>query len=260
MHKIPIITHDSDSVAGLANKIVGRYAKIRTSGMSSNHDNSSVTFVGIPVDERIKPISASAQRKFKEEIGFPPSSLVLLVGGAGLGSRDVNNATLAIASDLLKKYKALYLIHFTGNKHEQEVKAKYDNLPKPIKSRILVLGFTPEFYKYTGAADLIVTRAGATTIAELAIQKKPVILIPAPQLTGGHQLQNAQELNSLDAVEVIQNDSKPEALMGTISNLLDHPILRKKLSQNIGSTAKADASKALAKILIAEATLKQGHL
>lgn len=257
MHKIPIVTHDSDSVAGLANKIVGRYAKVRTSGMPTKLDTSPIKFVGIPVDERIKPISPTAQKKFKEDIGFPPSSPVLLVGGAGLGSRDVNNATIAIAPELLKKYKNLQLVHLTGNMHEREVKAKYDNLSQSLKSRIRVIGFTPDFYKYTGAADIIVTRAGATTIAELAIQKKPVILIPAPQLSGGHQLKNAQELKNFDAAEVVQNDSEPKMLLKSITNLFDHPELREKLSQNIGSIAQADASETLAKILIAEATSKQ---
>ncbi len=258
--KIPIVTHDSDAVPGLANRIVGRFAQIHTFGMPDadyKYPKDSVRYVGIPLDERIKPITIKAQTDFKRQLGLPADSLVLLVGGAGHGATAVNNKAVAIAPDLLKRFKNLHLIHIAGHKHEAEVASKYQSVAADNLWRITVLGFTPDFYKYTGAADVVITRAGATTIAELATQRKAVVLIPAPQLTGGHQLKNAKILKRKGAVQVVDNDAAPPELLKVVANLLKDVAARQKLAESLGSFAKIDAADELAKILLDVASKTQ---
>lgn len=251
--RIPIVTHDSDTVPGLANRIVGRFAKIHTTGMPATHykyPKESTYYVGIPIDERIKPVSQKLQSGFKKELGLPTDSLVLLVGGAGLGARDVNDKVIATAPSLLERFGNLWIIHIAGQKHQTQVAAAYAATAPTELKRIQVLGFSADFYKYTAAADLIITRAGATTIAELAAQRKAVILIPAPHLTGGHQLKNAEELVRNEAALVVANEAEPEDLRKVITELLEDRSKRQKLADNLGGLAKTDAADKLAELIL----------
>jgi UDP-N-acetylglucosamine--N-acetylmuramyl-(pentapeptide) pyrophosphoryl-undecaprenol N-acetylglucosamine transferase len=113
-----------------------------------------------------------------------------------------------------------------------------------------VLGFTNELYKYIGAADLVISRAGATQIAELAAAHKACILMPSTFLAGGHQVKNAEALQKIGAVEVVADDVSAEALLGKIVKLLSDPIKRKSLAQKLGSTAKLKAASDLADLLL----------
>ena len=254
--RVPIVTHDSDTVPGLANRIIGRFARIHATGMSADlygYPSGSVRYVGIPLDERIKAVDADSQADYKRQLVLPKASTMLLVGGAGLGSKDINDKVLAIAPQLLGEFEDLRITHISGQKHQAAVQAGYESALSDAADRVKVVGFTPEFYKYTGAADVVITRAGATTIAELAAQKKAVILIPAPYLTGGHQLKNAEALAAVQAAEVIRNDAPPEELKALIEKLLKDKKRRARLAAALGSQAKIDAAGELAAILMAAA-------
>jgi UDP-N-acetylglucosamine--N-acetylmuramyl-(pentapeptide) pyrophosphoryl-undecaprenol N-acetylglucosamine transferase len=112
------------------------------------------------------------------------------------------------------------------------------------------LRYTNDLYKYVGAADLIVSRAGATAVAEFAAAKKACILIPNPFLTGGHQVKNAESLQKVGAVEVVANEASVETLLGKIVKLLSSPTKRESLANKLGSTAKLEAADNLAEILL----------
>lgn len=250
--RIPIITHDSDSVPGLANRIVGRFAKIHATALPQkyyHYAKDTIRYVGIPVDERVEPVTLAKQESYKNQINIDTKSRVLLVGGAGLGARDLNNNFVGIVPELLKQFSELFIIHITGQKHLQSVKAMYDSELKGQINKVRVLDFTPDFYKYSGAADVVITRAGATTIAELATQRKAVILVPASQLSGGHQLKNAQILKDNKAAIVVSNHDSKE-LLHEISNLLSSKNRREELAERISRFAKKDAAEELAKLII----------
>ncbi|MEX0881652.1 MAG: glycosyltransferase, partial [Candidatus Saccharimonadales bacterium] len=96
----------------------------------------------------------------------------------------------------------------------------------------------------------------ATTIAELAAQRKAVVLIPAPYLTGGHQLKNAEELAKNQAALVVANDAPPDKLLQTVTKVLKDGSLRQKLADNLGKLAKIDAADKLAELLLGIANKK----
>jgi len=252
--KIPIITHDSDALPSLTNKILGRWAAVHATGMAPTYYDyppASMRYVGIPVDERIKPVSKADQESFKKQLGLPAGDLVLLIGGAGLGSRELNDKVIQITPDLLQTIKNLQIIHIAGVQHQSAVEAAYaQKLPAHKRGRVKVLGFTDEFYKYTGAADLVISRAGATTLAELALQKKAVLLMPAPFLSGGHQLKNAEQLKNLQAAEVVDNNVTPEKLFDSVVQLLQGDKKRARLATNLAATAHPNAAKDLAAIIL----------
>lgn len=254
IQKVPIITHDSDIVPGLANRIVGRWAKVHATGMPAkyyNYPKSSIQYVGVPIDERITPAASQSSDTYKRELGIANEETVLLVGGAGLGAKDINNLVITSAPTLLKEVPNLKILHISGGAHELEVKHKYKEiLGESGAKRVKVLGFSPEFYKYLTVADLVITRAGATTMAELAMLKKASILIPAPFLTGGHQIRNAKEYEENGSAVVLANDVQPEDFQRTVASLLQNPRRRGELSVNIGRYAKPEAAGNLAGIII----------
>jgi UDP-N-acetylglucosamine--N-acetylmuramyl-(pentapeptide) pyrophosphoryl-undecaprenol N-acetylglucosamine transferase len=250
---IPIVTHDSDAQPGLANRIIGRWAKIHATAMEPkfyDYPKATVRWVGIPIDERTKRVDAKTQASYKEQIGLPPTAVVLLISGGGLGSKSINDKMLAIAPKLLDN-KKLNIIHITGEKSAGEVRQGYlQVLDDPLAKRVKVLGFTGEFYRYVGAADLIIGRAGATSLAEFAAAGKPCIIIPSPYLSGGHQLKNAYQLEAQKAIDVVDNDVSPEVLLKKVSELLEDEGKRRRLAERLAATAKSDAANELAAILL----------
>jgi UDP-N-acetylglucosamine--N-acetylmuramyl-(pentapeptide) pyrophosphoryl-undecaprenol N-acetylglucosamine transferase len=250
---IPIVTHDSDTIPGLANRIIGRWAVVRATGMPVefyNFPKGTAVYTGIPVNERIKRVNTDLQAKYKKEIGVSPDHEVLLVVGGSLGARDINNKVLKIAQELLSANPKLHLVHIAGMQNKEEIAHQYKVLLESDYKRVIVIRYTNDLYKYVGAADLIVSRAGATAVAEFAAAQKACILIPNPFLTGGHQTKNAVSLQKIGAVEVIENDASAETLLGKIVKLLANPTKRESLAHKLGSAAKLGAADNLAKILL----------
>lgn len=251
---IPIVTHDSDTVPGLANRIVGRWAQLHASGLPPryfNYPKETIRYTGVPVDERVKPVSEALARSLKQQIELPKDCLMLLVAGGGHGSRRLNELIVAIAPQLLKRHPKLRIVHFSGSGWQDAVAAQYRReLDADTADRVKVVGFSNDFYVYSGAADVVVARAGASTLTELAIQRKAAVIIPSPFLTGGHQLKNAEELTTLGAAQVLPNDVEPPKLLNVLDDLLQNKQRRDELAHKISSLARPDAADKLADILL----------
>lgn len=254
LRRIPIITHDSDSLPGLANKIIGRWATVNAVGANSGsypYPKEKIIYTGIPIDEKITPVTNLLKRSFRRQIGLPADAEVILAGGAGLGSRDINNKIIEISRSLLSLHSNLYIIHITGNKHLAEASDKYRAiLDRDLLTRVEIFSFVNDFYKYSGAADLVVTRGGATVLAELAAQHKACIVIPAPFLAEGHQLKNTQRLKKLGAIESLPNDATSKQLLNLVELLMRNKQRRLKLGENFGSIAQPDAAGKLAGVIL----------
>jgi len=108
-------------------------------------------------------------------------------------------------------------------------------------------------YKYSGAADLIITRAGATNLAEFALQAKPCIIIPSKFLVGGHQLKNAEYLSDQNAAIVLDEDKlafNPLTLAKEVSELLKDKKYREDLGLNLSKFAVKNASSVIANLIL----------
>lgn len=253
MRGIPIVTHDSDSLPGLANRIIGRWAKIHATGMPARYylyPERPIKHVGIPIDERIKTVTPKLQAETKQKLKLPKDSRVLLLSGGGNGSQRLNELMLSVAPELLQTNLGLYLIHLAGISNEEDVKSSYARLPEPLHDRVRVFGFSSDFYSYSAAADLVIARAGATTMAELAAAAKACIVIPSPFLAGGHQIKNAEELAAHDAIVQLPEETTPDELLALINSLLSNDSRRFELASNLHATAKPGASKNLAALIL----------
>lgn len=250
---IPIVTHDSDAAPGLANRIISRWAASIATGMPEkyyDYPQNRVHYVGIPINPQITKITPAAQGGYKDQIGIPRTSKLLLVAGGSSGSVQLNDLIGSVAEELLETHLDLWIIHLTGQAHLANAQSNYSDYPASLKKRLKIQPASDEFYRLAGAADLVITRAGATTIAELAAAAKACIIVPAAQLAGGHQLMNAQALADKDAAVIAAPDIQPDELMALINSLLNDDKRRYDLARNLHATHKPAASKELAELIL----------
>lgn len=254
---IPYVTHDSDALPGLANRIIARWASLHAVGQPKeiySYPADKTITVGVPVQAEFKPVTADLVKKYRRELGLEKYQQVICVAGGGLGAHRVNQALLAIAPSLLTEFPDLALVHQAGRKHEKELAEDYQKVLTPEQAkRVIVKGFVTDMYRLSGAADLVISRAGATNMAEFAIQAKPCIIIPNPALTGGHQSKNAKVLADKDAIDLLteaQLMKDPTSLLDMISGVLKDNSHRQILSKNISGLAHPDSAKQLAEILL----------
>ena len=258
--RIPYITHDSDALPGLANRIIAPWARLHAVALPKevySYPAGKTITVGVPLSQHYRPYSPSETRDAREQVAGDPDAQVLLVTGGGLGAKLINDAVMACAEALLDRYPKLFIIQIAGRNKEAHVRQQYQKkLPEAYQKRIIVKGFITNLYTYGAAADVVITRAGATSIAEYAAQQKACIVVPSPIFAGGHQLVNAQVLADRAAVKILPETrlrQDQQSLMPPLVDLLDNPERAKKLGQTLGSFNQPDSAKRLAMLLLEQA-------
>jgi len=258
--RIPYVTHDSDALPGLANRIIAPWARKHTVALPREvyayPANKTIT-VGVPLAHHYKPFSKKEVEAAREQLAVPVGGKMVLVTGGGLGAQRLNQAVAACLPELLDRYADLTVVHIAGRANEADLRQRYKKaLPLPAQRRIIVKGFITNMHLYSGAADIVITRAGATSMAEFAAQKKACIVVPNPLLTGGHQLKNAQVLADRKAIRLVSEDKlrlDDHALMPSLVELLDNPALAAQLGARLGEFDTGDSAKRLAMVLLEEA-------
>ncbi len=257
IRRIPYVTHDSDAIPGLANRLIARWAQAHAVANNKTlykYPQEKTHEVGIPLSPEYKPVSDEMKHLCRAELGLEKYSQVLFVIGGGLGAQRVNKAVADISPQLLKTFPELVIVHAVGTDNEWDMQNYYDETVDPTNSdRIIVKGFVRDGYRYSAAADVIITRAGATNLAEFAAQGKACIIVPHPNLTGGHQLKNAAVLEESGAAVVVQQSSfteNPSELLEAVESLLQDSPKRERLGRELMKLAHTDASIALAQLLI----------
>lgn len=251
--RIPLVLHDSDAHPGLTNRLLARYAvSIATGSPTENYayPKERTHYVGIPVDASFHPITKPQEKAaLKAGLGFKdPKKPLIAVTGGGLGARNVNRAITTIAPQLLPQAA---ILHVAGEYTYEETKAAAVKHPDYIVKPFISTGMAEVF----GAADIVVTRAGATALQELAAMAKPIILIPNPLLTGGHQLKNASIYEAAHAALVVDENKmvvNPLYLKKAIELLLKNPQKTKEMARRLHAFARPNAAVDVA-ALVAEA-------
>lgn len=255
--RIPYVTHDSDALPGLANRIIAPWATKHAVALPKEvytYPPEKTEVVGVPVSHRFHVPSTGELAQFRKQLGLADYQQVVLVTGGGLGATRLNDAVVTCSKDILQRYPNLALVHIAGRDHETALRQHYKRELAPQDfTRVVVKGFITNLYQYSAVADVVITRAGASAIAELAAQAKPCIVVPNPVLAGGHQLKNAGVLQERKAVRVVSEAVLTDdhlALMPPLAELLDEPARARALAQKLHKMAKPDASKHLAMLLL----------
>jgi UDP-N-acetylglucosamine--N-acetylmuramyl-(pentapeptide) pyrophosphoryl-undecaprenol N-acetylglucosamine transferase len=252
IRKIPYITHDSDAVPGLANRLTAKNAVFNTTALPAdlyNYEKSKTIQVGIPLRKEFQKVNESEKNKYRTELNIDNESKIILSVGGGLGARKINHALALASKKILQNNEKSIIVHLTGKKLYGETKMMYgENLSESELLRVMLIDFTNDIYKYSAAADIVITRAGATNIAEFAAQAKPCIVIPAPHLTGGQQIENAKVLQQASAAVVLSEDNL-DSLETVVTELLKSD-RKNEVADNINNLAVYDSADKIAQILL----------
>lgn len=260
LFRIPYIIHESDSVAGLANRLLMKKAKKVAFGMPPKEEvmekHKNYVYTGIPVAPEFKSVSLFKEEQLKKAFSFNPDKPLVVITGGSQGSENLNETTRLILPELLQ-FTSVALV--AGRKHYEDMLdlKKYENWDHAsLESNFRMWEFNTTMDELMGAADVVVSRAGATTIAELAALEKAVILVPFERLPGGHQTENAKRLEAAGAAAVV-SDAKmmknPSELLDAIRHLVRSPRERADLAEKLHAEAHSDAAAKLADLILEEA-------
>jgi UDP-N-acetylglucosamine--N-acetylmuramyl-(pentapeptide) pyrophosphoryl-undecaprenol N-acetylglucosamine transferase (EC 2.4.1.227) len=196
---IPTVIHEQNSIPGLTNKILSRFVdKVAISFRETAQffPREKVAWTGNP---RATEVAGTDGKKWRMAQGLPRGKKLVLIFGGSRGARPINEAVIQMLPELgMRPYEVLYV---TGEIHYQRVmeEARIAGEPENVK----IVPFIHNMPEVLAAADLVVSRAGATSIAELTAIGVPAILIPSPYVTANHQLKNAELLAKNGAAIVL---------------------------------------------------------
>jgi UDP-N-acetylglucosamine--N-acetylmuramyl-(pentapeptide) pyrophosphoryl-undecaprenol N-acetylglucosamine transferase len=251
----PVLTHEQTAILGLANRMNARFADVLAVSYAQTQQLASrlhrrVVVTGNPI--RIG-LTAGDRSRCLARFGFDATIPIVYVTGGARGASPINQRIAALLPGILDRAQ---IVHQTGplsaNPDAGSLTHRKESLPETIRHRYTVVEFLgdelPDVY---AAADLVVGRAGAGTIAELAYVGLPAILVPLPGARGDEQALNAQVLGDAGAAIVIeQPDATPERLQTEILSLLDDPERRARMANAARTVARPDAAARLADELL----------
>lgn len=233
-YRIPVVIHESDAIPGIANKILGSFASaigINFKKATQYFPDSKVFFAGVPV--KSEAINGNKE-KARELLGMRKEvkPVVLFLGGSQ-GAFLINNLIMESLHKLLKKYQ---VVHLTGSAHFEEMKktAEYKGYKIEHSDYYPVAYAKEEMKDLIALADVVVSRAGATSIAELAANHKPTILVPINRSANDHQRINAFELAKGKAAIVLEESNfNDNMLIHYLDKILFNRDYKISLMQNI---------------------------
>jgi len=237
--RIPAIIQEQNSYAGLTNKQLAEKVQrvcVAYAGMEKYFPKEKVTITGNPVRGDIRDLELKRAEALNH-FGFNANEKVLLVLGGSLGARTINESMLTGLDKLIDA--KVQVIWQTGKFYIDTVRTQ---IAHKNQVRIRVYDFLQRMDLVYAAADVVVSRAGALSISELCLAKKPVILVPSPNVAEDHQTKNAQALVKEEAAMMIRDSDARTMLIDEALRLAYDESLCAKLKENIARLGKPDAA------------------
>ena len=229
--KIPYLIQEQNSYAGVTNKLLAKKAQkicVAYDGMERFFPVEKIIMTGNPVRQNVIETEISAEEA-KKSFGLDSSKKTILIVGGSLGARTINESIIQHL-DIIKSSQ-IQFIWQTGKYYFEEMKKAVDsfgNLPN-----LIVTDFIGDMGAAYKAADLVISRAGASSISEFQIIGKPVILVPSPNVAEDHQTKNAMALVNKDAAIYVKDSDAPEALLNRALEVVNDEKLLVSLGENI---------------------------
>ncbi|MCK4592648.1 undecaprenyldiphospho-muramoylpentapeptide beta-N-acetylglucosaminyltransferase [Candidatus Parcubacteria bacterium] len=248
--RVPVVTHESDIVPGLANRIIARFASkilISFSAAEKYFDKSKVVLTGNPIRSDIMKGSMENALKFFK---LSPNLPTVLIFGGSQGAQKINEMALEILPDLIEKCQ---IVHQCGDKNYEEIKNKIGKLNLKYPERYRVYPFIKKEMKDAYAlAEIVISRAGANSLAEIVALKKPNILIPLSTSANNHQPENAKFFAEKESSLIINETvNSPQDLANVVFKLLSDKDLQYQMKQKLSELAPSqNASRKIAEEII----------
>ena len=240
---VPTVLQEQNSYAGVTNKLLAKKAAkicVAYEGMERFFPQDKIILTGNPVRQDFLEVAPKSQEAY-DFFHFSPAKKTLLIIGGSLGARTINQSVIAGLSKL--KEAGIQVLWQTGKLYYEGALKAYE----PFKTDdIVVTDFVKRMDYAYSIADLVVSRAGASSISELCLLGKPSILVPSPNVAEDHQTKNAQALATRNAaVMVADKDANSVLLDEAIRMIADEPLLN-ELGENAKKMAQLDSADRIA--------------
>ncbi|MBE6704164.1 MAG: undecaprenyldiphospho-muramoylpentapeptide beta-N-acetylglucosaminyltransferase [Ruminococcaceae bacterium] len=253
---IPTAVHEQNAVVGMTVKMLAKYVdKVMISFEESRElfdCPEKLVLTGNPIKPEMLRASASESRK---KLGFDEETPMILSYGGSLGAMMINRNVLSVIENFSEK-NDVYHVHATGRGEWQEIKSKLlergytDNGDYVTKGKVTVREYIYDMPVLLSAADIVISRAGAMTIAEIAALGKASVMIPSPNVTNNHQYKNAHVLEKAGGAVLIQEkDLTPDTLANALSELINDREKLQSLKNNVRQFAVTDSLDRVEKVV-----------
>lgn len=240
--KIPTLIQEQNSYPGITNKVLSKKAKticVAYDGLDKFFPKEKIVFTGNPVRQDLLNVEENRPNAIKH-FDLDPNKRTLLVLGGSLGARRINQLIEKELDFILNQ--DVQIIWQCGKFYYEEYK-KYDSDTQHSTLNTQVLPFIDRMDLVYAAADIIISRAGASSVSELSIVGKPTIFIPSPNVAEDHQTKNARAVSDKNGAVLIKESELDIRFENVFSEIVNNEELQKELSENIKELAKPNATK-----------------
>ena len=244
---IPCLIQEQNSYAGVTNKLLAKKAEkicVAYEGMERFFPAEKIILTGNPVRQALLETTITREDAI-HSFGLDPAKKTILLVGGSLGARTINESMLRHLN--LIKESGLQFIWQTGKYYSAEIAERLKGQELP---NLKVTDFITDMGSAYRAADLVISRAGASSISEFCLIGKPVILVPSPNVAEDHQTKNALALSTRDAAIYIKDAEAPDILLQTAIDTVNDDAKLKSLSENVLKLALPDSANIIAKEVI----------
>ncbi|MBQ7156275.1 MAG: undecaprenyldiphospho-muramoylpentapeptide beta-N-acetylglucosaminyltransferase [Bacteroidaceae bacterium] len=241
---VPCLIQEQNSYAGVTNKSLAKKASkvcVAYTGMERFFPADKIKLTGNPVRQNLLDVNVTKDEAIKS-FGLEPGKRTVLIIGGSLGARTVNESVLTHIEDI--RNSNVQFIWQTGKFYSEEIHAALAKVNE-VKN-LYVTDFISSMDNAYMAADLVISRAGASSISELCLLQKPSILVPSPNVAEDHQTKNALALSTKDAAIYIKDSEARDKLIPTALNTVGDDAKLKSLGENAGKLAFKDSADVIA--------------
>ncbi|MBE6217128.1 MAG: undecaprenyldiphospho-muramoylpentapeptide beta-N-acetylglucosaminyltransferase [Bacteroidales bacterium] len=248
---IPTLIQEQNGYAGLTNKILGKKARsicVAYEGMEKFFPADRIVISGNPIRKEIAPATAQTKAEAMQFYGLDPEKKHIFIVGGSLGSGTLNNAMKKWITDGCPGGEDIEVIWQCGKWYKtstdrfmEEAKASGKNV-----TGIRYSDFIMRMDLAYAAADVVISRSGASSVSELCAARKATIFVPSPNVAEDHQTHNAMALVRKDAAMIVKDSEADEKLMKTACDLIENQERITLLEENIGRLALKDAAMTIA--------------
>ena len=242
---IPCLIQEQNSYAGVTNKhLAAKVQKICVAydGMERFFPAEKIVKTGNPVRQNLLETTLSKEEAL-QQFGLQPERKTILIVGGSLGARTRNESVLSHIHQL--RESQVQFIWQTGKFYSEQIRQQLQQMP-PVPN-LVVTDFIADMGAAYKAADLVVSRAGASSISEFCLIGKPVILVPSPNVAEDHQTKNAMALVNKEAALFVKDADAPQQLIPLALNTVGNTTQLQSLQRNILQLALPDAAEIIAR-------------
>lgn len=242
---IPTIVHESNATPGLTVKKLQKYADEILVNFSETADELTEADRVIRVGNPLRgEFGRYTKKEAREALGIRDDEVFILSYGGSMGAEKVNDAMLNVMSDYAVRNPKVRCLHATGKLEFEESTRRFREAGLEGNDRIRMQEYIYDMPLQMAASDIVVCRAGAMTLTELAMMGKAAVLIPSPNVTNNHQYKNAAVLAKAGAAVLVQEkELTPERIVSEIRTLAENQDLRASYEERIKEFADGDTGK-----------------